>query len=193
MAFFIGLYSGVPFSTVGCLMTEALLISLEWCDGHTWSTCIWSCRMRSKVSLTKIVRTHDAIYAVLPDIAGPRSTHAFNMNRSDIADELAAKFSHLTTNDTESAVAVILEAMVKALAAKQRIEIRGFGSFSTAYRRPSIGRNPRTGESVFVPGRSVPHFKPGKQLREAVDGCSLSIKSEFRKVQIPINWIDQSC
>jgi len=91
------------------------------------------------------------------------------MNRSQLAGELAARFSHLTQKDAEDAVTLILEAMGKALAAKQRIEIRGFGSFSPVRRQPRIGRNPRTGDSVSVPERTVPHFKPSKHLREAVD------------------------
>ena len=91
------------------------------------------------------------------------------MNRSQIAQELAAKFSHLTQKDAEDALNMILEAMGNSLAGKQRIEIRGFGSFTTVRRQPRIGRNPRTGDSVSVPERTVPHFKPSKHLREAVD------------------------
>ena len=93
------------------------------------------------------------------------------MNRSNLAGELAAKFSHLTQQDAEDAVTVILEAMGNALTVKQRIEIRGFGSFSIIHRGPRIGRNPRTGESVSIPERLVAHFKPGKSLREGVDCC----------------------
>jgi len=59
--------------------------------------------------------------------------------------------------------------MVNALANGQRIEIRGFGSFSLSERAPRVGRNPKTGEQVMVPGKSVPHFKAGKELRERVD------------------------
>lgn len=91
------------------------------------------------------------------------------MNRSQLAGELATKFSRLTQHDAEDAVTVILEAMGNALAGRQRIEIRGFGSFSIIHRRPRMGRNPRTGESVPIPERSLPHFKPGKHMREAVD------------------------
>jgi integration host factor subunit beta len=91
------------------------------------------------------------------------------MNRSQIAQQLAAKFSHLTQKDAEDALNVILEAMGNSLAGKQRIEIRGFGSFTTVRRQPRIGRNPRTGDSVSVPERTVPHFEPSKLLREAVD------------------------
>ena len=57
-----------------------------------------------------------------------------------------------------------------ALASGERIEIRGFGSFSLHYRPPRRGRNPKTGDSVALPGKHVPHFKPGKELREKVSG-----------------------
>ena len=91
------------------------------------------------------------------------------MNRSDIVDDLAAKFGHLTKGDTEFAINTILDAMAEALVAGHRIEIRGFGSFSLTRRPPRIGRNPRNGESVAVPEKRVVHFKPGKALREAAE------------------------
>ena len=91
------------------------------------------------------------------------------MNRSDIVDDLAAKFGHLTKGDTEFAINTILDAMAEALVAGLRIEIRGFGSFSLTRRPPRIGRNPRNGESVAVPEKRVVHFKPGKALREAAE------------------------
>ena len=91
------------------------------------------------------------------------------MNRSEIIDELAAKFGHLTKNDTEFAVNTILDAMADALVSGHRIEIRGFGSFSVARRPPRIGRNPRNGESVAIPEKRVVHFKPGKALRESAE------------------------
>ncbi|HSV60403.1 MAG TPA: integration host factor subunit beta [Variovorax sp.] len=91
------------------------------------------------------------------------------MTRSDLVEELAARFAQLTHRDAESAVKTILDAMGDALVRGNRIEIRGFGSFSVSRRPPRIGRNPRSGESVQVPEKRVPHFKPGKALREAVD------------------------
>jgi integration host factor subunit beta len=69
------------------------------------------------------------------------------------------------------AVKTILDAMSDALAKGHRIEIRGFGSFSINRRPPRVGRNPRSGEQVTIPEKLVPHFKPGKALREAVDAC----------------------
>lgn len=91
------------------------------------------------------------------------------MTRSDIVEELASRFSQLTQQDAEFAVKAILDAMNDALVRGQRIEIRGFGSFSVSHHAPRMGRNPRNGESVAIPQRRVPHFKPGKALREAVD------------------------
>lgn len=91
------------------------------------------------------------------------------MNRSDLIAELAARFSQLTQRDAEFAVRAILDAMNDALVRGHRIEIRGFGSFSVNYRAPRMGRNPRSGESVAIPEKRVPHFKPGKALRETVD------------------------
>ncbi|KAF1019621.1 MAG: Integration host factor subunit beta [Paracidovorax wautersii] len=92
------------------------------------------------------------------------------MIRSDIVDALADKFSQLTNKDSEQAVKTILDAMSDALVRGHRIEIRGFGSFSINRRPPRMGRNPRTGEAVAIAEKRVPHFKPGKALREAVDG-----------------------
>jgi len=91
------------------------------------------------------------------------------MTRSDLVARLAERFGQLTHRDTESAVKIVLDAMSDALARGHRIEIRGFGSFSINRRPPRVGRNPRSGEQVVVPEKLVPHFKPGKALREAVD------------------------
>ena len=91
------------------------------------------------------------------------------MTRSDLVEELAARFSQLAHRDAEHAVKTLLDAMSDTLARGNRIEIRGFGSFSINRRPPRMGRNPRSGESVAIPEKRVPHFKPGKALREAVE------------------------
>ncbi|MET1116020.1 MAG: integration host factor subunit beta [Comamonas sp.] len=91
------------------------------------------------------------------------------MTRSDLVEELAARFGQLTQRDAELAVKTILDAVGDALVRGQRIEIRGFGSFSINHRLARMGRNPRSGEAVHIPQKRVPHFKPGKALREAVD------------------------
>ena len=91
------------------------------------------------------------------------------MTRSDLVEELAALLPFLMQRDAEQAVKALQDAIVDALVQGQRIEIRGFGSFSIHHRPERTGRNPRSGESVLVPAKRVPHFKPGKALREAVD------------------------
>jgi len=91
------------------------------------------------------------------------------MTKSELIELIAREQSHLAHRDIELAVKCILEQMSQALASGQRIEIRGFGSFSLHYRPPRQGRNPKTGESVALSGKYVPHFKPGKELRERVN------------------------
>lgn len=100
------------------------------------------------------------------------------MTRSDLVEELAARFSQLTHRDAELAVKTILDAMNDALVRGHRIEIRGFGSFSINHRPPRMGRNPRNGDSVAIPEKRVPHFKPGKALREAVDQRTEQIEQD---------------
>ena len=91
------------------------------------------------------------------------------MTRSDLVEALAERFGQLTHRDAEFAVKALLEAMSDALARGHRIELRGFGSFTISHRPPRMGRNPRSGEQVAIPEKRVPHFKPGKALREDVD------------------------
>jgi len=91
------------------------------------------------------------------------------MTKSELIEILAGKNSHLNTKDLELAVKSLLEQMSQALASGERIEIRGFGSFSLHYRPPRIGRNPKTGDAVALSAKYVPHFKPGKELRERVN------------------------
>jgi integration host factor subunit beta len=91
------------------------------------------------------------------------------MTKSELISQLAAKQPQLDYRDVELAVKELLVQMSTALAAGERIEVRGFGSFSLRYRPPRIGRNPKTGASVAVADKHVPHFKPGKELRERVN------------------------
>ena len=91
------------------------------------------------------------------------------MTKSELIELLAAEQSHLAYKDVELAVRCILEQMSNALSSGERIEIRGFGSFSLHYRPPRIGRNPKTGDSVALAAKHVPHFKPGKELRDRVN------------------------
>ena len=91
------------------------------------------------------------------------------MTKSELIEALAKQQPHLALKDVELAVKCIIEKMNEALATGERIEIRGFGSFSLHMRPPRIGRNPKTGESVTLAKKYVPHFKPGKELRDRVD------------------------
>lgn len=91
------------------------------------------------------------------------------MTKSKLINLLAGQFSQLVHKDAELSVKTMLDAMSNSLMKKQRIEIRGFGSFSLNYRPPRIGRNPKSGEKVNVPEKYVPHFKAGKELRARVD------------------------
>jgi integration host factor subunit beta len=91
------------------------------------------------------------------------------VTKSELIAILASRYPQLAARDTDYAVKTVLDAMTEALANGQRIEIRGFGSFSLSQRSPRIGRNPKSGEKVLVPGKQVPHFKAGKELRERVD------------------------
>lgn len=91
------------------------------------------------------------------------------MTKSELIERIAARQTQLSLKDVELAVKEILEHMSATLAAGERIEIRGFGSFSLHYREPRVGRNPKTGETVQLPGKYVPHFKPGKEMRDRVN------------------------
>lgn len=91
------------------------------------------------------------------------------ITKSELIEVLSGRLQHLPGKDVELAVKTILEQMSNALSNGRRIEIRGFGSFSLHYRPPRMGRNPKTGESVALSGKHVPHFKPGKDLRERVN------------------------
>lgn len=91
------------------------------------------------------------------------------MTKSELIELLSRRQSQLAYKDVELAVKTMLEHMSSTLSEGERIEIRGFGSFSLHYRPPRVGRNPKSGEPVSLPAKHVPHFKPGKQMRERVD------------------------
>ncbi|MBD3609627.1 MAG: integration host factor subunit beta [Gammaproteobacteria bacterium] len=95
------------------------------------------------------------------------------MTKSEMIEKLARRQTQLPYKDVELAVKTILEHMAQALATGERIEIRGFGSFSLHYRPPRTGRNPKTGEPVELSSKYVPHFKSGKELRERVNAAYL--------------------
>jgi len=91
------------------------------------------------------------------------------MTKSELIERIAERQGDLPVKEVEHAVKTILETMSQMLADGDRIEIRGFGSFSLHYRAPRIGRNPKTGESVSLCAKYVPHFKPGKEMRDRVN------------------------
>jgi len=91
------------------------------------------------------------------------------MTKSELIEKLAMRQSQLSAKEVESTIKEMLEQMTQTLEGGDRIEMRGFGSFSLHFRAPRTGRNPKTGTSVELDGKYVPHFKPGKELRERVD------------------------
>ncbi|KAF3978552.1 MAG: integration host factor subunit beta [Methylococcales symbiont of Iophon sp. n. MRB-2018] len=91
------------------------------------------------------------------------------MTKSKLIEALAGQLSHLAFKDVELAVNCVIEQIRETLSSGERVEIRGFGSFSLHHRAPRMGRNPKTGESVSLTAKHVPHFKPGKELRDRVN------------------------
>ena len=91
------------------------------------------------------------------------------MTKSDLIEKISFSQGQLPYRDVELSVKTIIEKMADRLSSGERIEIRGFGSFCLHYRAPRIGRNPKTGEKVSLRAKHVPHFKPGKELRERVN------------------------
>ena len=91
------------------------------------------------------------------------------MTKSELIESLALRQNKKAFNDVELSVKSVIEQMSQALSTGERIEIRGFGSFSLHFRPPRMGRNPKTGSAVALPCKHVPHFKPGKELRDRVN------------------------
>lgn len=92
------------------------------------------------------------------------------MTRTELIEKLQNEFSHLTHPQVEESVKAILGLMTNTLVEQGRIEIRGFGSFNIHHSKAKIGRNPKSGKPCNIPAKAVPHFKPGKELRERVNG-----------------------
>src|ERR1044072_2932604 len=132
--------------------------------------------MSDVATLSGMEGAEDAPMPVATGFRG-RTTTGPSMTKSELIELIAAKQKHLPAKDVELAVKQVLEIMSDALAQGGRIEIRGFGSFSLHFRPPRQGRNPKTGETVALSGKYVPHFKPGKDLRERVnDGAGTPIR-----------------
>ena len=92
------------------------------------------------------------------------------MTRSELVLSLARDNPHLYRRDLERIVATVFDEIAAALARGDRVELRGFGAFAVKNRGARMGRNPRTGAAVQVPDKQVPYFRPGKKLRERIDG-----------------------
>ncbi|MBR0654100.1 integration host factor subunit beta [Plastoroseomonas arctica] len=107
------------------------------------------------------------------------------MTKSELIAQLAAENPHLRQQDIDLIVATIFEEVTAALARGQRVELRGFGAFSTKRRDPRLGRNPRTGEAVEVSAKAVPYFKPGKELRERVNEGTKPRPAAARRAAVP--------
>lgn len=95
------------------------------------------------------------------------------MTKSELIERIADQSLHLSPRDVEMSVKLLLDHIAYSLAHGHRVEIRGFGSFALHFRPPRMGRNPKTGQGVGLPGKYVPHFKPGKELRQRVNGVFL--------------------
>lgn len=105
------------------------------------------------------------------------------MTKSELIEKLASAYPQISYRDVEYAVKATLEYLTNSMAIGRRVEIRGFGSFSLHYRAPRTGRNPKTGDAVDLSGKYVPHFKPGKEMRERVnqslaDGKPIKLANE---------------
>ena len=107
----------------------------------------------------------------MPEMTGNTSPDGRmrSMTRADLIVAIAFRFPTLTAKDADIAVRGILDAIGHSLVKGDRVEIRGFGSFSLNYRPPRKGRNPKSGETVSVPAKYVPHFKAGKEMRARVE------------------------
>lgn len=100
------------------------------------------------------------------------------MVKSELVGRITNKFTQLPAEEVEQGIYQILECMSEALSKNKRIEVRGFGSFSLHHRSPRNAHNPRTGERVISKSKYVPHFKPGKQMRERI------IESRLKNIHI---------
>tara|TARA_B100001093_G_scaffold101325_1_gene93476 strand:- start:436 stop:750 length:315 start_codon:yes stop_codon:yes gene_type:complete len=92
-----------------------------------------------------------------------------SVTKSELIEKLSDKIPQLSSKDVELSVKSLLEKIIDSLSAGNRTEVRGFGSFSVHYRKPRIGRNPKNGDSVSLPGKNAAHFKPGKVLRNKIN------------------------
>lgn len=105
------------------------------------------------------------------------------MNKSDLVERITAGQKFLVEKDVKLSVDSIIEQMTEALANRDRIEIRGFGSFTAHNLSPRVGRNPKTGDEVHLGARCIPHFKVGKKLRERINQAAQEEKKKKKKIK----------
>ncbi len=115
-----------------------------------------------------------------------RSRTDKSLTKSDLIDSLSRNQSHLAPKDVELAVKSLLEKMSQELASGERIEVRGFGSFSLHFRATRMGRNPKYGGAVPLRGKYVPHFKPGKPLRERFNNAEHGSVTGSKAIEQPV-------
>jgi integration host factor subunit beta len=123
---------------------------------------------RASASLNRLFKPSQAWYNLVKRVYS-LDKKGKTMTKSELIERIVEQQGQLSAKDVELAIKTMLEHMSQALATGERIEIRGFGSFSLHYRAPRVGRNPKTGDSVELDGKFVPHFKPGKELRDRVN------------------------
>lgn len=111
----------------------------------------------------------DSVSPALPGGRACRISRGLAMIRSELVQKLCQDFPDLTQREVESVVSAVFDSITDQLAQGGRVELRGFGAFSTRKRDARLGRNPRTGESVQVDAKRVPYFKPGKEMRERLN------------------------
>ncbi len=118
---------------------------------------------RAVQNLQRMLKTENC------QVIQPLEKKGKSMTKSELIERIVEQQGQLSAREVEQAIKTMLDQMTQALSAGERIEIRGFGSFSLHYRAPRVGRNPKTGEAVSLDGKYVPHFKPGKELRDRVN------------------------
>ncbi len=119
-----------------------------------------------------------AIHLRVMSVNHNSNKHFRTMTKSQLVESLSLKQTHLMLRDVDASVEIILDAIAKALTRDDRVELRGFGSFVLSRRRARIGRNPKTGKAVEIKPARVPHFKPGKELRERVRSPAVDAMAE---------------
>ena len=107
------------------------------------------------------------------------------MIKSELIDRMAAEHPHLFHRDIEKIVQVLLDQVIEALASGKRVELRGFGAFTTKFREARTARNPKSGETVDVPAKYVPSFKTGKELHQRLNKPSPQLRTYDDDVYVP--------